>query len=252
MSDSLTPNKSTLATVIVGMASFQSLAPIVAFVLMTVAILDSLTDRNWLLEWTKIRGLFIASGIFVLLGVLRCTRLGGANLLTSLALIFCAVGDVLGPIRFEWGASAFLFGHLLLIGAFVTLGVTRRRLILALCFVPISLVVYAAILPHVGRIYFDDVGGYWPKIEGELFSIVTGYTFVITVMVVMALGTGRRLVAAAAIIFYVSDIFVAVWKFVDPAQSYAWYCYPLYYLACFLFALTVSTRSKSADTAPVT
>jgi hypothetical protein len=63
---------------------------------------------------------------------------------------------------------------------------------------------------------------------------------VISIMVATACGTRHPnavLLAVAAVLFYVSDIAVAHWKFVSDGSWHAFFCYPLYYPACLLLAL---------------
>ncbi|OQB99469.1 MAG: YhhN-like protein [Candidatus Hydrogenedentes bacterium ADurb.Bin101] len=50
-----------------------------------------------------------------------------------------------------------------------------------------------------------------------------------------------------ALIFLISDIFVARWKFVDPSAINAFFCYPLYYISCALIALTISVRTRASE-----
>jgi hypothetical protein len=72
-------------------------------------------------------------------------------------------------------------------------------------------------------------------------------------MVVMAVGVsaGNPFVLAGAILFFVSDIFVARWKFVDTSGINALFCYPMYYTACVLLALSILREYgvSSRDTA---
>lgn len=142
------------------------------------------------------------------------------------ALGCCALGDFFGPGNFEAGVLAFAIAHLLFAATFLWLGVDRRRLALAIAATAVvSGLTLAWLLPHVAR---------------ESLPLVLGYCTVISIMLITALALrpphGSRLIIAAALIFYVSDIFVARWRFVDTSSNNAYLCYPLYYTACLLFA----------------
>ena len=73
---------------------------------------------------------------------------------------------------------------------------------------------------------------------------------VLFVMVCLSSGIrmprGRTLLMSGTLIFLVSDIFVARWKFVDSSPINAFFCYPLYYSACSLLALSISIRTRIA------
>ncbi len=79
--------------------------------------------------------------------------------------------------------------------------------------------------------------------------LVPSYMVVITTMVVFSGGVRdarmRAVVFLAAILFYISDIFVAEGRYVKVIEDTAYYCYPLYYAACFLFAWSVGVRNLS-------
>lgn len=144
----------------------------------------------------------------------------------------CWMGDVLGPYDFALGAGMFLLAHLVFVAAFLAHGLDRQKSLKSLLLVLPS----AAIL-------------FWllPQVDPSLRTLVVAYNVVITAMVVTAGGT-TRLIFAAAIAFYVSDIFVARWRFVDQDASNAFICYPLYYTACLLLAISIATvRRKSSD-----
>jgi len=141
------------------------------------------------------------------------------------ALGCCALGDFFGPGNFEAGVLAVAVAHLLFAATFLWLGVDRRRLALAIVATSVlSGLTLAWLLPHVAR---------------ESLPLVLGYCAVISLMLITALALrpphASRLIIAA-LIFYVSDIFVARWRFVDTSSNNAYLCYPLYYTACLLFA----------------
>ncbi len=148
-------------------------------------------------------------------------------------LAWCWVGDITGLlVSFEVSALAFLVGHLFFMAAFYQRGIALRP---ALAMVPpvalVSLVTFAWLRPYLGA--------------GDL-PLVMAYVLVISAMVACAGGTAHNraglLIVAGAVIFYVSDIFVARWAYVGGGNVNAYFCYPLYYTACFLLALAAGTR----------
>ncbi len=138
-------------------------------------------------------------------------------------LLFCLAGDILGPWKFAIGATMFLLAHCCFIAACLVYGVNRQRCLRSLVMLIPSALLAAWLLP---------------KVDEELKWLIVTYTLVITVMVVVAGGT-QRTIFQAAIVFYVSDIFLARWRFVNHDAVNAFICYPLYYTACLLFAVAV-------------
>ncbi|MFP4250506.1 MAG: lysoplasmalogenase, partial [Armatimonadota bacterium] len=142
-------------------------------------------------------------------------------------LIACWFGDYLGPVNFIGSVVAFGLAHLAFMGAFIAIGIDRARL-------PMPAAVTIAVGVAVG---------WWllPQVPADQRAMIVGYMLVISAMVVTAWGMrehpARGILIAGAVIFYVSDIFVARWRFVSPGPENAWLCYPLYYAACLLFAL---------------
>jgi len=47
------------------------------------------------------------------------------------------------------------------------------------------------------------------------------------------------LVTSAAVLFYISDVFLANWRYVSTARWNMFVCYPLYYTACVLLAVSI-------------
>ena len=146
-----------------------------------------------------------------------------------IGLVCCWLGDYLGPHDFIYGLYAFLFAHLAFISAYVLLGIAWRRVASASA---VMLVLGTAIalwlIPHVPRQDLFPVGIY-----------MTG----ISVMVAAAAGirpsSSRWIILTGAVVFYISDIFVARWKYVNPSPINAMFCYPLYYSACLTLALSL-------------
>ncbi len=187
----------------------------------------------------------IASSGFVMTAVFGGAFTSRFGRLMLAGLVCCWLGDMLGPHDFMTGAYAFLVAHVFLILAFLTLGVhwpTALRVSIPLGSVSLFQLVY--LLPHVPP---SDKPG------------IIAYTIVITVMVFCACGLWKesRLLAIAAILFYVSDHFVGRWRYIGGSWN-GYVCYPLYYAACLHFAYSVyqltpqtaiSDRLKEAYTA---
>lgn len=155
----------------------------------------------------------------------------GRFILVGLMAFWC--GDVLGGEYFLSGLVAFCLGHIAYICAFVTKGIAWKRLVAALFPVAAATVtVLGWLLPHVER-PVDVVA-------------VCAYCTIISLMVLTAFGASEgpvgRMIVAAAVIVYVSDIFVARWRFVHPEAINGYFCYPLYYLACLILGMSVSVR----------
>lgn len=138
-------------------------------------------------------------------------------------LFFCWLGDFFGPSNFAIGAGLFLLAHVLFAMGFIKTGLNRRKTLLGTLLTLPSLGILTWLLPQV---------------EETMRVLVIAYTLVITTMVITAAGT-RGLVFIGAVIFYVSDIFVARWRFVDHDPINALICYPLYYTACLILAYSL-------------
>ena len=82
-----------------------------------------------------------------------------------------------------------------------------------------------------------------PYLPEDMVVPVRTYTFVISLMVIMAFGArgagSPALIPAGATLFYFSDLSVAAGQFVDPAfPNYVWGL-PFYYTGQLLLALSV-------------
>ncbi len=147
-----------------------------------------------------------------------------------LGLVGCWCGDMLGPRSFLAGLAAFLLAHFGFIGAFCANGIVWKRTLWGLPVLALVMVsVLAWLLPHV------------PTAE---LGPVTAYITVISLMAFFASGTAHNAVGRhallGAVLFYVSDIFVARWRYVDPSPINGNICYPVYYAACIVLALSVA------------
>lgn len=171
----------------------------------------------------------MASTGFVITALAGGGMRSGYGCLITLGLAGCWIGDVFGPSHFMGGLVAFLSAHLAFIAAFWWKGVSARMLTRGLLIMMVSLSLAAWVLPHVP-----------PRDQ----ILVSAYLFVISVMVWSAAGAsaapGGSIALVGALTFYVSDIFVARWKYVDQGSINALFCYPLYYAACLILAFSVS------------
>lgn len=162
----------------------------------------------------------------------------GRFILAGLAA--CWTGDVLGAQYYLTGLCAFCLAHLAFICAFATKGIAWKRIGIAAAPVAVSLaIILWWLLPHVQQ-------------PVEVVA-VCAYATLISTMVLAAAGTSEgpvgRLILAGAIIFYVSDIFVAGWRYAGFPSEVGRFCYPLYYTACLIFAMSVLARNRWPDTA---
>jgi uncharacterized membrane protein YhhN len=134
----------------------------------------------------------------------------GRWLLAALGLSL--VGDVMllgdSQRRFLLGLSAFLAGHLAYVVSFVLLGLDGAA------WSPLAWLVLAAALVTTRRV----VPSAHAASGLSLALPVVVYTVVIGVMVVLAFGTGRPLVAVGAAVFAASDSLLAVNRFVRPRR----------------------------------
>lgn len=154
----------------------------------------------------------------------------GRLILAGLGLSF--VGDVFlmipGRLPFLTGLVSFLLAHLGYVGAFLVAGVSVTWAVVAAAGAfAVAWLVVRWLLPHV---------------EDEMRGPVLGYVVVITVMVSLAVGTLgaglTALIVAGAVLFYVSDLFVARDRFVTPGFMNALIGLPLYYIAQVLLAIS--------------
>jgi uncharacterized membrane protein YhhN len=154
----------------------------------------------------------------------------GRWVLAALALGW--VGDVaLVSSARSWflaGLVAFLLSHLAYVAAFAALGLHGAGTAVAAA----ALVVPAVV---VGR-------WLWGRVPGEMRGPVLAYIAVISVMVAGAVGAAvdgaPKVIAAAALLFYASDLFVARDRFVAAGFVNRLVGLPIYYGAQILFALS--------------
>ena len=150
------------------------------------------------------------------------------------ALFLSWWGDVLlipkdRPGVFRAGILAFLAGHLAFAVAFVIRGVSPGALVIALGLMAIPAVTVPPWLAD--------------KVPAELKPAVVAYIGVISVMFALAVATHARepslLIVAGAALFWLSDLFVARDRFVQPGFVNRLIGLPLYFTAQVLLALSV-------------
>ncbi|MGH9113622.1 MAG: lysoplasmalogenase [Acidimicrobiales bacterium] len=130
------------------------------------------------------------------------------------ALAFSLVGDVflmLPGDRFVPGLAAFLLAHVAYAIGMLVDGVGAGRVVM-------GLVVVGAALAVMGSALVRGLRATEPTLAGP----VVAYMTVISAMVVCAVGTGRGLTIAGAVLFYASDSLIGWGRFVR-AQP----CWPL-------------------------
>lgn len=128
------------------------------------------------------------------------------------ALVFGLAGDVFLMLEerfFVFGLASFLVGHLAYVVGFVIGGVERSAAAAGVAVVVLGLTTVGV------RVVRAVSSGDDPKLVGP----VVAYVGVISVMVVVAFGSGSVLAAAGAILFYASDALIAWTRFV---QDYPW------------------------------
>lgn len=173
----------------------------------------------------------MASTAFVLVGLAAAGWRTWYGRIILAGLVCCWFGDYIGGGgHFLPSVAAFLLGHIAYIAAFATTRPVWKHAAVGLAImVPVSAVLGYWVLSHV---------------PAHDFGLVAAYLVMITTMVVMAFGAATRntLILVAAVIFFISDIFVARWKYITPHDRLnAFGCYPLYYTACLLFATSILT-----------
>jgi len=155
-----------------------------------------------------------------------------------LGLVFSWFGDtfLIGESRtaFLLGLGAFLFAHLSYIGAFAIRGISMRWA------VPGALPVAAAAIAV----------SLWlaPHVPADMIIPVRAYTFVISLMLIAAIGTrgsgAPAFILVGALLFFLSDLSVAALRLVQTDfPTYVWGL-PFYYAGQTLLALSAA-QSRS-------
>ena len=173
----------------------------------------------------------VASTLFVITALLAGALASSYGRLILLGLLFSWLGDVfLIPKRqlfFIAGLGSFLLAHVAFSGAFLQ----QPLEVLPLTLAATATVVIAIII----------LRWLWPHLTHNFRPAVVSYLAAISLMVVLATGTmaaaGLQL-AIGAVMFAVSDIFVARDRFVSPSVANRLWGLPLYYAAQLIFALS--------------
>ena len=145
-------------------------------------------------------------------------------------LIACAIGDMLllsrkSPLKFKLGMAAFAIGHIIYTLAFFrhfSFILDGPKLVLAI------------ILIIAGLAYFRWIKD---RLPADFKIPVAVYSVIIIAMVITSIGVPIWLIPIAAILFAISDMFVARDRFVDDDPKNALAITPLYFGAQALFAL---------------
>jgi uncharacterized membrane protein YhhN len=157
--------------------------------------------------------------------------------LVFVGLVLSWLGDtfLLGTTdrMFLFGLASFLLAHLAYVIAFATRGINIKWALAT--FIPITLVSLAAMI--------------WlsPWISAEMLIPVRVYSFVISLMVIAAFGAkgngATTLIPLGALLFYCSDLSVAVNQFMQPAFPHYVWGLPFYYTGQIMLALSTASVS---------
>lgn len=191
--------------------------------------------------------------LIVLLAYFHVSLGGRSDNITKLiswGLVFSWIGDVLlmfegkDPLFFMGGLGAFLTTHVLYIFAFKTAvtdsskSIFKTRILAIFPFVLIGGFMYYSLYPNLG----------------DLKIPVFVYTAVIATMVIFALNrigsvnmASFRLVYYGAIIFMVSDLLLAINKFLSPIEHAGVYIMGTYILAQGLIVSGILVEKGTGD-----
>lgn len=191
------------------------------------------TERRWLVWVSKPA----AATTFVLAALSQRALDTVYGRAIFVALVLSWLGDVLLIPKdkrvFLVGILSFLAGHLAFGVAFWLRGVAVVPAIAAA-------VVLGVVGVPVGR---------WlvPQVSASLKRAVIAYMFVLSSMVALAAGTfgqwGGVALMVGAVCFYISDLSVALDRFVSPGLKNKIWGTPLYFGAQLLFASTVAIQT---------
>ncbi|MEW5849442.1 MAG: lysoplasmalogenase [Myxococcota bacterium] len=199
-----------------------------------LAVLALLVAEQQELRWGVWLTKPVASTGFVLAAVgVGATRTPtGSTVLV--ALLLCWLGDVLLILRhhkraFLAGLVSFLLGHVAFAASFLQRGVDVTTFALAMLLVGVATALVARWLI--------------PKVETKMQTPVAAYMLVISVMVALSVGTvakqGGMEIVVGAVAFFLSDLSVALDRFIRPAFIHKLWGLPLYYGAQLTLAWSV-------------
>ncbi|MCP4641278.1 MAG: lysoplasmalogenase [bacterium] len=185
------------------------------------------------LHWSRVAWKTLTSTGFMVIAFSAGVFDHGYDAAVLAGLLLCFVGDVLlvykGKIAFLAGLVSFLLAHALFVYAFWLQGVA----------VPWCLASFVVLIP------FGLVVWRWlhPSLPPEMRIPVIAYMLIISAMAAASIGVigngGSAVVVVAAILFYISDLFVARDHFVAPGFPNTILGLPLYYSAVCLFAFSI-------------
>jgi uncharacterized membrane protein YhhN len=180
-----------------------------------------------------------ASLLFILAAALQPHPLPDYTTWVIVGLSFCLVGDVCLALpqrpAFLVGLVSFLVGHVMYVFGFAVLSPMRLWWSAGAWGVAaISIGVFFWLRPHLGK----------------MLGPVIAYILIISVMLIGAIGVfrsgglrpdGQWLVLVGALLFYLSDLFVARQRFVAPGFVNRAIGLPMYYAGQFLIAFSIGT-----------
>jgi len=177
----------------------------------------------------------LASTAFVLAGWAAMSEPSPYAIGIFVGLVLSWWGDVLlipkdNPKVFQLGILAFLLGHLAYAGAFLARGVDAMA---TLAMIAVLAVIAVAILRWL-----------LPHAPSDMKVPVIAYVVVISTMVALAVGTwaahGIPAIVVGAVMFYVSDLAVAMDRFVRNSFVNRLWGLPCYFIAQLVLAWTIA------------
>ena len=197
-------------------------------------VVSRLVDAGWAGSIAKL----VASTAFLGVAWVSGARDSRYGVMILAGLVLSWFGDMFllgeGPQMFLAGLASFLLAHVAYIAAFSVLGLQDRWTIGA---TPVVLV--TSLLAMLWLM---------PSVPDDMILPVRAYTFVISVMVILAFGAFGRgaswIVPAGATLFYVSDLSVAALQFTEPGWPVYVFGLPFYYTGQLLLAASVRLQSE--------
>lgn len=196
-------------------------------------IVSNLADASTMAIPSKL----LASTAFLATAVVAGAFNSRYGKLVFVGLVLSWLGDtfLLGTTdrMFLFGLASFLLAHVAYVIAFATRGINIKWALAA--FIPITLVSLAAMI--------------WlsPWISAEMLIPVRVYSFVISLMVIAAFGArgngATTLIPLGALLFYCSDLSVAVNQFMQPAFPHYVWGLPFYYTGQIMLALSTASAN---------
>jgi len=184
-----------------------------------------------------IPGKLLASTAFLATAIVAGALKSRYGRLLFAGLVLSWFGDafLLGTTdkMFLFGLATFLLAHVAYVIAFVARGINIRWALSA--FIPVALLSIGVMI--------------WlaPWVSAEMLIPVRVYSVVISLMVITAFGTkgngGPALIPVGALLFYLSDLSVAVNQFMQPAFPHYVWGLPFYYTGQIMLALSTASGS---------